>query len=141
MTCRNARTGAALIEFAAALILLSAMFAGIFQVGYTFFTYNTLVNSVRAGARYASLRPPGASTADPEFAKAVQNLVAYGEPTPAPGAKPLVSGLTAGNVELILGPATTTVAVRNFEIDAMFSKVKLDGRPTVTFPLTAGAAK
>ena len=141
MSRRNPRTGAALIEFAAALILLSAMFVGIFQVGYTFFTYNTLVNSVRAGARYASLRQSGASAADPEFAKAVQNLVAYGEPAPAPGTKPLVSGLTAANVELILGPATTTVALRNFEIDAMFSKVKLDGRPTATFPVTNGVAK
>ena len=37
--------------------------------------------------------------------------------------------------------ATTTVTVRGFEIDALFSKIKLDGRPTVTFPLTSGVAQ
>ena len=37
MRAKNSRTGSALIEFAAALILLSGMFTGIFQVGYTFF--------------------------------------------------------------------------------------------------------
>jgi hypothetical protein len=33
------------------------------------------------------------------------------------------------------------VTVRGFEIDALFSKIKLDGRPTVTFPLTSGVAQ
>jgi hypothetical protein len=132
------RRGSALIEFAASLIVLSAMFTGIFQVGYTFFTYSTLVNAVRSGARYASLRPVGSSAADPDFAKTVQSLVVYGEPSPAADARPIVKGLTPANVELILGPSTVTVALRNFEIDALFSKVKLDSRPTVTFPITGG---
>jgi hypothetical protein len=133
--------GTALIEFAGSLIILSTMFAGIFQAGYTFYTYNTLVNAVRSGARYASRQPPGSSAANPEFVKAVQNLVVYGEPSPAAGAKPIVAGLTPASVEIVLGPATTTVTVRGFEIDALFSKMKLDGRPTVTFPLTSGVAQ
>ena len=132
------RRGTALIEFAGSLIILSTMFAGIFQAGYTFCTYNTLVNAVRSGARYASRQPAGSSAANPEFVKSVQNLVVYGEPAPPAGAKPIVSGLTPASVEIILGPATTTVTVRGFEIDALFSKIKLDGRPTVTFPLTSG---
>jgi hypothetical protein len=45
-------------------------------------------------------------------------------------------GLTPDNVELILQPGTATVSVRGFEVDSIFSKIKLDGRPTVTFPLT-----
>jgi Flp pilus assembly protein TadG len=133
--------GAALIEFAGALIILSTMFAGIFQAGYTFYAYNTLVNAVRSGARYASRQPAGSSAANPEFVKAVQNLVVYGEPAPVAGAKPIVTGLTPASVEIVLGPATTTVTVRGFEIDALFSKIKLDGRPTVTFPLTSGVAR
>jgi Flp pilus assembly protein TadG len=141
MRVRSSRTGSALIEFAAALILLSGMFSGIFQVGYTFFTYSTLVNAVRAGARYASLQAPNSNAADPEFAKAVVNMVVYGEPRPAMGAKPVVRGLAPDNVELVLGPSSATVSVRGFEIDGIFAKVALTGRPTVTFPFTGGAAK
>lgn len=133
--------GSALIEFAGALILLSGMFTGIFQVGYTFFTYSSLVNAVRAGARYASLHPPNAGTVDPEFAKSVANVVVYGEPQPAEGAKTLIRGLRPDNVELVLGTSAATVSVRDFEVDALFMKVKLVGRPTVTFPFTSGGSK
>jgi Flp pilus assembly protein TadG len=141
MRARSSRTGSALIEFAAALILLSGMFTGIFQVGYTFFTYSTLVNAVRAGARYASLQARNSNVADPEFAKSVVNMVVYGEPRPATGAKPVVRGLAPDNVQLVLGPSTATVSVRGFQIDAIFTKVALVGRPTVTFPFTGGVAK
>jgi Flp pilus assembly protein TadG len=141
MRARSSRTGSALIEFAAALILLSGMFTGIFQVGYTFFTYSTLVNAVRAGARYASLQARNSNVADPEFAKSVVNMVVYGEPRPGTGAKPVVRGLAPDNVQLVLGPSTATVSVRGFQIDAIFTKVALVGRPTVTFPFTGGVAK
>jgi Flp pilus assembly protein TadG len=141
MRVGNSRTGSALIEFAAALIILSGMFAGIFQVGYTFFTYSKLVNAVRAGARYASLDAAKSNTADPEFAKSVVNMVVYGAPRPAVDAKPVVAGLTPDQVELIVSPSAATVSVRDFEMDAIFTKVKLAGRPTVTFPFTAGVVK
>lgn len=135
------RRGSALVEFAGSLMLLGGTFVGVFQIGYTFFTYNTLVNAVRAGARYASLQPAGSSAADPEFSKSVQNLVVYGDPKPAAQAKPIVPGLALQNVELVLGDATATVSLRGFQIDTLFSKINLDGRPTVTFPLTAGAGQ
>jgi Flp pilus assembly protein TadG len=135
------QAGTALIEFAAALILLSGMFTGIFQVGYTFFTYTTLVNAVRAGARYASLQAPNSNVADPEFAKSVVNMVVYGDPRPAPSATPVVKGLVPDNVQLTLGASVATVSVRGFAIDALFTKVSLAGRPTVTFPFTGGVAK
>lgn len=131
----NARAGSVLIEFAGSLLLLSTLFAGIFRIGYTFYAYQNLVNAVRAGARYASRGPGGA---DPE---SVRNLVVYGETRPAPGAKPVVPGLTPGNVELSVQPRTATVSVHGFEIDSVFMKVRLDGRPTVTFPLAQGVAK
>jgi Flp pilus assembly protein TadG len=136
---RDPRSGSALIEFAFSLMMLSAMFTGIFQVGFTFYSYNAVVNAVSAGSRYASLQPAG--SADPEFAKSVRNMVVYGDPAPAEGAKPIVRGLTPEHVTLILTPTTATVAIRDFEIDALFSKVKLDGRPTVTFPIRGQAVK
>jgi Flp pilus assembly protein TadG len=133
---KDRRAGSALIEFAGSLIVVSAMFTGIFQFSYAISTYHALVNAVRAGARYASLQPQPSSNANAEFTKAVQNVVVYGDPAPPANAKPVALGLTPDNVELILQPGTATVSVRGFEVDSIFSKIKLDGRPTVTFPLT-----
>ena len=141
MRARDPRSGSALIEFAAALVLLSGMFAGIFQVGYTFFTYTKLVNAVRAGARYASLEAGKSTNANPEFEKSVISMVVYGDPRPSDGAKPVVSGLRPDNVELTLGASAATVSVRDFQVDAIFTKVKLVGRPTITFPLAGGGVK
>ena len=66
---------------------------------------------------------------------AVRNLVVYGDPAPGEKARPVVAGLTDANVEIVNGPGTSTVSLRGFELDALFTKVKLDGRPTVTFPV------
>jgi len=138
---KNGRRGSALIEFAGSLLLLGTVFAGVFQIGYTFFAYNTLVNAVRAGARYASLQTGRASSGNADLAKAVQNLVVYGDLVPDAGAKSIVPGLATSNVDLTFGPATATVSVRGFKLDSVFSQVNLDGRPAVTFPLATGAAK
>jgi len=140
---RNARSrrGNALIEFAAALTLLSGIFVGIFQISHMFLTYSKLHNAVRAGARYASLRASNSGPADPELERSVANMVIYGDPRPGVDATPLVSGLGDQNVVLVVGPATATVELRNFEINALFGKVRLDGRPTVTFPFPNGGGK
>jgi hypothetical protein len=39
------------------------------------------------------------------------------------------------------GPDTSTVSLRGFEVDALFAKLKLDGRPTVTFPVSTGVSQ
>lgn len=83
---KTRRRGSALIEFAGSLLLLGTVFAGVFQIGYTFFAYNTLVNAVRAGARYASLQTGRADLTR------VQNLVVYGDLVPSRDAKPVVPG-------------------------------------------------
>lgn len=137
---RRTQAGSALIEFAGSLILLSVMFSGIFEIGYSFYTYSELVTAVRAGARYAALQPRESAT-NPVVAEAVRNLVVYGDPAPDDRAKPLVPGLTTDHVELVNGPDTSTVSLHGFTLDALFMKVNLDGRPTVTFPVTAGAAQ
>ncbi len=116
------------------------LFSGIFEIGYSFYTYGELVSAVRAGARYAALQPRGAG-ADPMVVKAVRNLVVYGDPAPADRSKPVVPGLTPDRVELVDRPDGSTVSLRGFELDALFMKVKLDGRPTVTFPVTNGGTE
>jgi Flp pilus assembly protein TadG len=136
----RSQTGSALIEFAGSLILLAVMFTGIFEIGYSFYTYGQLMAAVRAGARYAALQPRAAG-ADPLVAKAVRNLVVYGDPAADGRTKPVVPGLTTDRVELINSADASTVSVRGFELDALFMKVKLDGRPTVTFPVTGRATE
>lgn len=133
---KSGQAGNALIEFAVSLLLLTVMFAGIFEIGYSFYAYGMLANAVRAGARYAALQPRG-SGADPEVAKAVRNLVVYGDPAPDGRVQPIVAGLSPEHVELINDPASSTVSLRGFELDALFMKFKMDGRPTVTFPVTS----
>ena len=133
---KSRRAGSALIEFAGSLILITALFTGVFQFSYALSNYQALVNAVRAGARYASLQPPS-----PEVARSVRNIVVYGDPAPPANAKPVASGLTPDNVELILDSRTVTVSLRGFELGSIFSKIRLDGRPTVTFPLTRSSSK
>ena len=66
-----------MIEFALSFFLIFGFFAGTFQFGYMFYAYNTLVNAVRDGARYASLKPYDSASATPSsgFQTAVQNQV------------------------------------------------------------------
>jgi hypothetical protein len=52
----------------------------------------------------------------------------------------VVPGLSTDQVELIESPDGSTVSLRGFQLDALFMKVKLDGRPTVTFPFTSGGS-
>ncbi len=131
--------GSAMIELAGSMVLLAVLLTGIFQSGYTFYTYESLVHAVRAGARYASLGPHAAANAS-DFAKSVRNVVVYGDPHAAAG-KPVVPGLAPNQVEVILEPASATVSVRGFVIDALFATFQLDGRPTVTFPIAAEARR
>lgn len=139
MRRRNARSGTALIEFAGSLILLSTLFTGIFQVGYTFYSYERLENSVRAGARYASLRARSATPS--ALVDAVRNLVVYADPSPSAGSKPLMPGLAPSNVDVAVRDKAVTVSIRGFQVDSLFSKVRLDNRPTVTFPLASGGSE
>lgn len=140
MMRRRSERGTALVEFAGSLILLATMFAGIFEIGYSFYSYATLVNAVRAGARYAALQSHG-TEADLAIAQNVRNIVVYGDPAPASTAKPVVPGLRTDSVEWINSSDSTTVSVRGFQLDALFMKVNLDGRPTATFPIAHGGGQ
>jgi Flp pilus assembly protein TadG len=132
------RKGGAFVEFALSFSVLFALFAGLFQAGYTLFSYNTLVNGVREGARYASLRP---YDGDESFTAAVRNMVVYGNPQPSKNAEPIIRGLTPENVLLNVianqgVPTSVTVSVHNYPIHAIFATMVLDRRPSATFAYT-----
>jgi hypothetical protein len=137
--------GNALIEFALSFFLIFAVFSGIFQFAYSFYVYNTLVVAVREGARYASLKPYDSTTTTPSsgFLSAVRNMVIYGDPNPADGARPIVPRIQAGNVSLtvtgggtgtLTAPTQMTVSITSFSVDAVFGTWNLNGKPNATFP-------
>ena len=143
---RLSRTrGSALVEFALSFFLIFSIFSGVFQFAYQFYVYNALVAAVREGARYASLKPYDSTSTPPSgaFLGAVQNMVVYGDSTPANGAVPVVPGLTTGNVALtvtgsgtgtLTAPAQMTVTISGFTVNSVFGTWTISGKPTCTFP-------
>ena len=121
--------------------MLFAIFTGAFEFGYVFYAYNTLENAVREGARYASMKPYDSASSTPatDFNTAVQNIVVYGDPSPANGTTPILNGLSTSNVSLTVlanggAPQQVTVSISNFSINAVFGTVVLNGNPSVSFP-------
>ncbi len=140
-------SGEVLIEFALSFFLMFLAFGGIFQFGYSFYVYNTLVAAVREGARYASIKPYDSTTTTPSaaFLSAVQNMVVYANDSPPNGAVPAVSGLQTNNVALIVTgggtgtltvPTQMTISITGFSVNAVFGTWKLNGKPNCTFPYT-----
>ncbi len=133
--------GSVFIEFALSFLVLFSIFTGAFEFGYAMFAYNTLVNAVREGARYASLKPYDSASSTPStaFSTAVKNMVVYANPSPAQGAAPILRGLATSNVNLTVltsgsAPLQMTVSISNFPLDAVFGTVTLNGKPSVSFP-------
>lgn len=139
---RSAQSGHAMIELAFSAAVMMSCLAGTFQFGYTFYAYNQLVSAVGNGGRYAATRTYRAATPqDVEKGRAaIRNLVVYGDPTPAPGAAPVVPNLTPDNVQVKWtaegsgAPEAVDVSITGYTVDAIFNSMKLDGRPSVEFP-------
>jgi Flp pilus assembly protein TadG len=138
-TGRTRQSGNAAIEFALSAGFLLALFSGVFQFGYTFFVYNNLVNAVRAGARYASLRVFDSSTGTPSavYVTAVRNMVIYGDP--AGGAVASAPGLVSANVGVDVQtsnnvPVSVTVQIQNYRVYAVFTTFTFNGKPRLSYP-------
>ncbi len=91
---RKRERGATLLEFAiGATVFLTVMF-GVVELGRLFWTHNALRDAARRGTRYATVRKNDAAGL-----LAVKKVVVYGDPNANPStAKPIVPGLTTGNV-------------------------------------------
>ena len=86
---RHRQKGSSLLESALTLIVFSALFFGVFDVGEMLFVHQTLTDRTRNAARWGAV-----NTFD---ATSIKNLVLYGATTPAQGQTPSF-GLTAANV-------------------------------------------
>lgn len=134
---RRRQSGHAMIELAVSAAVMVTCIAGTFQFGYTFYVYNQLVTAVGNGGRYAAVR-----TRQPDIEKtnqAIRNMVVYGDPQPAADARPVVTGLTPDLIDVNWteesgAPSAVSIAIRDFSIDAVFSKFTFHNRPGVEFP-------
>jgi Flp pilus assembly protein TadG len=133
------QTGSAVIELALSLPVLVGLFLGTLQFGYSFYIYDELEQSVRAGARYASLRSYASRTATPDtaYADAVRNAVVYANP--AGGQQAVAPGLTTAHVVITVNmqngaPSDVTVAISGYRLPQVVSSVLLTNKPATQFP-------
>jgi len=126
--------GNALLEFALGFSVLWALFAGIYQFGYSFYIYNTMLTSVGNAAELGSKMTY--DTASPStYTSALKNMVVYGNTTA--GTTPIVPGLATSNVTVTVNPAggiptDLTITINNFTIDAVFTRFTFNGKPRGT---------
>ena len=115
--------GTQLAELAIVLPVLLVLFGATAEFGRFFYTYNTLAKSTRAGARYLT----ASNKATDDEAK---SLVVNG--TTDDGGSPILSGLSAGNVNITReGPAgypeTVKVEITGYQYEPIFDLGKLMG--------------
>jgi Flp pilus assembly protein TadG len=138
---RARQRGNAMIEFALAFTVLFPTLTGVYQFGQAYYQYNNLETAVRAGARYASLRVYDSANSSPTSAyrDAVRNVVLTGDPNSSNDSKQAIVPLQPSNVEVLMTfqngvPAFVTVQVVSYDLDAMFTKFRLNAKPKVVFP-------
>jgi Flp pilus assembly protein TadG len=133
------RRGSAVVEFAIAFGLLLTIFAGVWQFGYAFYTYNQLESAVRNGARYGSLATyDGGAWQGATFQARVKNMVVYGKVSPTESDRPIAPGFTTAHVRVTVvfngvAPKQIQVDIVNYRIDTFFAEFPLNGKPRCTF--------
>jgi Flp pilus assembly protein TadG len=139
------QSGHAMIELAFSAAVMVTCIAGTFQFGYTFYVYNQLVTAVGNGGRYAAVCTYQPQNVD-QRNQAIRNIVVYGDPQPAPDARPVVTGLTPAQVDVNWTvesgtPSAVSIAIRDFSVDAVFAKFDFHNRPGVEFPYVGRTEK
>ncbi len=132
-----------MIELAVSAGVMVACLAGTIQFGYTFYIYNELVTAVGNGGRYAAMRTfRAAGSRDVEKGKAaIRNMVAYGDPRPAPDALPQAANLKPEQVQVDwvmdesgVRPVAINVSIADYTVDAAFGMFRFTGKPAVEYP-------
>jgi Flp pilus assembly protein TadG len=86
--------GQALVEFAMVTLLFFTLVFAIIEFGRALWTWNTIVQATRAGARYAAVEIPTANDAQ------IMKVVVYNDPNGTASSTPVVPGLTEANVRV-----------------------------------------
>ncbi len=124
------RRGAALIEMAAALLVIGPLLAGAFQYGRAYSILHDLENAVDEGARFGSRYPLG-----PEAERLLPGAVAQ-RVVKVSG----VSGLRPEHVAVEIlhrrgAAAEVSVSIRGYRLTAPAAVWVLDGKPSAVYPV------
>lgn len=134
--------GSQLVELAIVLPVLIVLLGAAAEFGRFFYTYATLTNAVRAGARHACKWERNASWVTPE----TSNMVVYGDFSDTSHG-PILPGLTTGNVVIQPNGASVnnidsvTVKIVNYKYVPLFDLGKITGISALSLniDLTASA--
>jgi TadE-like protein len=132
--------GSQILELAIALPAMLLILGAIAEFGRFFYTYTTLTNQVRAGARHACKWEKNAPWTIPE----VTNLVVTGDF--GSGGTPVLPGLSAANVQVDAnGPGvnaidSVTVRIKNYKYQPFFDLGALTGISSLSLNIDMNAS-
>jgi Flp pilus assembly protein TadG len=132
---KTSERGNALLEFALGWSVLWLVFSGVFQFGYSFYTYNVLMTAVANAAEIGSKLNYDTGT-PATFTTALKNMVLYGDT--AAGTATVVPKLAAANVGVAVTldaagiPRDITITIVNFQMDGFFQVFTINGKPGAT---------
>ena len=134
--------GTQILELAIALPVMLMLLGAVSEFGRFFYTYTTLTNAVRGGARHACKWERGASWTVPE----TQRMVVYGDFSDT-SKGPILPGLTTGNVAVDAnGPSvnnidSVTVRITGYNYQPIFDIGALTGVSALSLniPMNASA--
>ena len=133
--------GSQLVELAITLPIIVMLLGAGAEFGRYFYTYTTLTNAVRSGARHASKWEIGSSWTIPE----TRNMVVYGDYSNTSNG-PVVPGLTTANVQVTAnGPSphaiqSVTVSIINYQYTPLFDLGALTGIPSLSLKINMNAS-
>jgi hypothetical protein len=139
---RKDERGTQLVELTIALPMMLILLGGISEFARFFYTYTTLTNAVRGGARHASKWERNASWTVPE----TQRMVVYGDFSNT-SSGPILPGLKTSHVQVIAnGPSvnnieSVTVKINGYNYQPLFDLGKLTGIQSLSLniPMNASA--
>ena len=131
---KKSQRGSALLEFALSFSVFWALFAGVYQFGYSFYVYNVLLTSVGNAAELGSKMTYDTGNTG-QYTTALTNMVVYGSTTQ--GTTPVVPGLASSNVTVNVNTVSTiptdiSISINSFTVDAVFTKFTFAGKPRAT---------
>ncbi len=134
--------GTQIIELAIALPIMLTLFAALTEFARFYYTYTTLTNAVRGGARHACKWEKNSSWTVPE----TQRMVVYGDFSNTSNG-PILPGLTTNHVVVVSnGPSannidSVTVKINGYNYQPLFDIGKLTGIKSLSLnvPLKASA--
>ncbi|HXD30457.1 MAG TPA: TadE family protein [Pyrinomonadaceae bacterium] len=133
--------GSQLVELAIVLPIMLVLMGAAAEFGRFFYTYSTLQNAVRAGARHASKWKADEPWEFPETSR----MVVYGDFSDT-SKGPILPGLSTANVQIVTNGASencvdsVTVKIINYRYTPIFDVGTLTGIPALSLKINLNAS-